>query len=237
MQKYFDYVVKDVTVDDEEVRTYYDELLTDQKNVFPQYPEAFEFAHMNGDAVTFRPEGYRAVRDILIRFPDGATAAQASELTNRLEQNGGDEEARTRLEALYAPLEATAQEALEKLNAGQSFESLMKEYGCSDELDTDKLRAQGFYISDNSFVNSTEFVEGSLLLDQPGDISTPLRSLYGVHLVQYIGDVPAGQVPLEEAWDEVRAEALSLKQSEYYDQQRDAMLEQANVKYYPERLH
>ena len=236
MQKFYDYTVKDVTITDEEVQTYYDELLADQKIAFPQYPESFEYAHLNGDAVTYRPEGFRAVRDILIPFPDNATATRASELTDKLEFDSGDAEAREQLEALYAPLDATAQEVLEKLSAGQSFDSLMSEYGCSEDLNTDKLKTEGFYITDSSFVNSVEFVEGSLLLDTPGDISTPLRSVYGVHLVQYIGDVPAGEVPLEEIRDEVRAEALDLKRSEYYEAQREAMLEQANVRYYPERL-
>ncbi len=236
MQKFFDYVVKDVSVDDEEIQTYYDELLADQKTAFPQYPESFEYAHLSGDAIAFRPEGYRAVRDILIPFADSADAARAVELTDRLEFGGNDAETWDQLEALYAPLDAKAQEVLEKLAAGQSFDSLMAEYGCSEELNTDKLRAEGFYITDSSFVNSAEFVEGSLLLDAPGDISTPLRSIYGVHLVQYIGDVPAGEVPLSEIRDEVRAEALELKQQEYYESQREAMLAQANVRYYPERL-
>ena len=235
MQKFFDHVVKDVTVSDEEVQTYYDELLADQQKAFAEYPEEFEFAHLNGDAIAWRPENYRAVRDILIPFGDDAD--EAADLMEQLELGTADESARARLDEICAPLEAAAGEALDKLNAGQSFESLMAEYGCSEELAEEPLRSEGFYLRDGSFVNSVEFVEGSLLLEQPGQISAPLRSVYGVHLAQYIGDVPAGQVPLEEIRDAVRAEALELKQSEYYEHQRQAMLEQANVKYYPDRLH
>jgi hypothetical protein len=54
--------------------------------------------------------------------------------------------------------------------------------------------------------------------------------------VQYIGDVTPGEVPLAEVSDAVAAEALKQKQNEYYEQQRDALLEAAQVKYYPERL-
>ena len=237
MEKFYNDTVKDVGITDDEVKTYYDELLADQKLTYAEYPEEFEYAHLNGDAVLYRPEGYRAVRDILIAFASPVDAARAGVLTDRMEFGSGDETTQAELDALYAPLEATAQEVLEKLNAGQSFDSLMAEYGCSEDLAEEPLRSEGYYISDDSFINSVEFVEGSLLLDQPGQISAPLRSVYGIHLVQYIGDVPAGEVPLAEAEASVRAEALALKQAEYYESQRETMLEQANVKYYPERLH
>jgi parvulin-like peptidyl-prolyl isomerase len=75
-----------------------------------------------------------------------------------------------------------------------------------------------------------------MMLEQPGQVSAPLRSPYGLHLVQYIGDVTPGEVPLAEVSDAVAAEALKHKQNEYYEQQRDALLEAAQVKYYPERL-
>ena len=234
-QKYFDYVVKDVSVSDEEVQTYYNELLEDQKGLFREYPEEFEYAHLVGEAIVFRPEGYRAVRDILIPFESSADAEAASDLMEQLE-DGPVEAVQVQLEALFAPLEAKAQEVQEKLNAGQSFDSLMDEYGCSDDLAEEPLRTEGYYVSENSFVNSLEFVQGSLMLDQPGQVSAPLRSMFGIHLVQYVGDVPSGEVPLSEAADAVRAEALAMRQSDYYEAQRDALLEQANVKYYPERL-
>lgn len=76
-----------------------------------------------------------------------------------------------------------------------------------------------------------------MMLEQPGQVSSPLRSAFGVHLVQYIGDVTPGAVPLDEVRDAVAADALKQKQAEYYDQQRQELLAAANVKYYPERLH
>ena len=40
----------------------------------------------------------------------------------------------------------------------------------------------------------------------------------------------------EDGGDAVKALALEEKQEEYYDEQISAMLEEANVRYYPERL-
>ena len=140
------------------------------------------------------------------------------------------------IDAMYETLEATVKEAQDRLNAGESFESLMDAYGCSPALKEAPLRNEGYYITAASFVNSLEYVEGSMMLEQPGQVSAPLRSPLGLHLVQYIGDVTPGQVPLADVRDAVAAEALKQKQTQYYEQQRDTLLDAAQVKYYPERL-
>ena len=233
--KFYDHIVADVTVSDEEVQACYDALLAQQKETFAVYPDEFEYAHQTGELIVYRPEGYRAVRDVLIAF-EGEDARTAASLTEQIELGEADDAARQQLEALYAPLEAKAEKAQKKLADGADFAELMDEYGCDAVLKSEPMRSEGYYVSDHRYVNSVEYVEGSMMLEQPGQVSAPLRSVFGVHLVQYIGDVAPGQVPLEEVADAVRAEALRQKQAEYYDQQRQALLEAAQVKYYPERL-
>ena len=236
-QRYFDEVVKDVSVTDDEVKTCYDELLASQKSSFSDYPDECEYLHNDGELVLYRPRDYRAVRDILIPFPTEQAQDELLALMNQIEMGEMDEAWHAQVDALYAPLEEKAREAQEKLAAGAEFESLMDEYGCSDAFKTEPLRSQGQYIADDTFIYSQEFVEAALILEQPGQVSSPVRSYAGVHLVQYIGDAPAGEIPMAEVEDAVRAQALSRKQAIAYDQQRDAMLEQAHPKYYPERLH
>ena len=235
-QKFYDYIVREVTVSDEEVQAWYDALLQKQRDTFPAYPEEFEYAHQTGEAIVYRPEGYRAVRDILIPFADDDAAGEAAALMERLEAGTADADAQSRLNELFAPLEKTAQEVQDKLAAGASFAELMDEYGCDEALRDEPMRSEGYYISDHSYVNSTEYVEGSMLLEQPGQVSAPLRSMFGLHLVQYIGDVTPGEVPLADVADAMRAGALKDKQAAYYAEQRQALLDAAHVKYYPERL-
>ena len=182
LQKYYDYTVKDVTVSDAEVQAYYDALLAVQRQTYAAYPDEFEYAHLTGEPIVYHPEGYRAVRDILISFASESDAEIAASLMEQLELGGADESLQTQLDALYAPLEATAREAQEKLASGQSFSALMDEYGCDEALAREPLRSEGYYISDSSYVNSVEYIEGSMLLDQPGQVSSPLRSVFGVHL-------------------------------------------------------
>ena len=234
-QKYFEHIVKDVTVTDEEVQACYDALLAKQREEYTAYPEDFEYAHTAGELIVFRPEGYRAVRDILVPFtPEDAEVVAT--LTEQIELGTANADAKSQIDAMYETLNATVQEVQDKLNAGQSFAALMEEYGCSPALKEEPLRSEGYYINAKSFVNSLEYVEGSMMLEQPGQVSAPLRGPAGLHLVEYIGDVAPGEVPLADIRDAVAAAALKQKQTEYYEQQRDALLEAAQVKYYPERL-
>ena len=67
-RKYREYVIKDISVDDAELREYYDEKLAEQKAAFAEYPEAYESAHADGEVLLVNPEGYRAVLDLLLPF-------------------------------------------------------------------------------------------------------------------------------------------------------------------------
>ena len=240
-QKFYDYTVKDVTVSDADVQACYDRLLAEQKAAFAATPEDFEYAHQQGRVIVWRPEGYRAVRDILLAFDSDDDARKAADLLDDLEMIDEDPDAltdtRNQLDTLFAPLEKRAAEAQQKLAKGAAFTDLMDEYGCDELLKSEPLRSEGYYITDTSFVNSVEYVQGSMMLEQPGQVSSPLRSAFGVHLVEYLGDVTPGEVPLDEVRDAVAAEALAQKQAEYYAQRRAELLKEANVKYYPERLH
>ena len=75
-----------------------------------------------------------------------------------------------------------------------------------------------------------------MMLESVGQISTPIRSTSGVHIIKYIGDVPAGEVPLSDVRDALTSEVLAQKQDEYYSAQEAQWLSSANPHYYPERL-
>ena len=242
LDKYYDHIVKDVTVTEEEIQAHYDEVLADQKADYDQYADDFMFAHINGDAILYVPQGFRAVRDILIPFDSPEDSDLAGELLEQLSlldpEKDAEEIARlqAQLDELFAPLEATADEAVQQLAEGESFEDMMDKYGTSDMLQDERLRKEGYYINEDAYINSEEFVEGSMMLEQPGQVSAPLRSDLGVHLVQYIADVPAGEVPLAEVRDIIAQEALELKQSKLFQEHRDELVKAADPQYYPERL-
>lgn len=241
-KKFYDYTVKDVTVTDAEIQKYYRDTLAEQKESYTQNHDEYEFAHTDGELLLYNLEGYRAVRNLLIPFSSDEDAAKASGLLEQIEALDpiGDtdkiRDLQSELDPLYAPLEKTAQQVVKKLQDGEDFLSLMDAYGEDEAMLSDPARTEGYYISDDSYLFSAEFIEGSMLLEQPGDVSSPLRSSAGLHLTQYVSDVTPGEVPLESVYEQIKDAALAQKQDDYYDQATDALLDAANVKYYPERL-
>ena len=241
-QRFYDYTVKDVTVTDDEIQSHYDAVLSDQKETFGMYPEAFEYAHLNGDIIVYNPSGFRAVRDILLPFANDEEMGQAVTLLSQVYalDPATDAEAiataQKQLDELFAPLEETAKDVLARLQNGESFTKLMDEFSADDQLANEPMRTQGYYISSETDLFSAEFIEGSMILESPGQVSLPLRSPMGLHIVEFVKEIPAGEVPLSEVYDAIKSEALGLKQAQYYEEQLSMILESANVKFYPERL-
>ena len=241
-QRYREAVLTDISVSDAEIQAYYDQLAAEQKEDFAAVPDNFFYSHLYGSVVVYNPEGFRAVRDILIPFDTPEDSDLAADLMDEMAsldiatQSSEYNEAKEQLDNLFAPLDATAKEAADKLNAGASFTDLMDEYGCSEMLMDEPLRSQGYFINSDSALISDEYVQGSMMLETAGQVSTPLRSSEGLHLVQYLGDVTPGQVPLEDVKEAVAAEVLGQKEDEAYTDHMNKLIEAANVKYYTERL-
>ena len=241
-QKYRSAVLKDIAVTDEEIEALYNDLMEEQKADFVEVPDNFFYSHLYGSVVVYNPEGFRAVRDILIPFDsmeDGDLAEDLMDEMASLDINTqADEynEAKEQLDALYAPLEKIAAEAQQKLEEGASFADLMDEYGCSEELASEPLRSQGYYINSDSSLISEEYVQGSMMLENPGEVSVPLRSGQGLHLVQYLGEVTPGEVPLEDVKQAVSAEVLAEKEEEAYVAHMNELIDASDVKYHIERL-
>ena len=74
----------------------------------------------------------------------------------------------------------TANEVLEKLNAGEKFEDLAKEYS-TDTATKDKGGELGEVDIDSNYVEA--FKKAALLLDE-GEISDPVQTSYGYHIIQ-----------------------------------------------------
>ena len=242
IQKYREQLVKDVTVSDQEVQDFYRERLAEQKASFDKYPEEYEYAHIEGATLLYNPAGYRAVRNLQLSFEDDAQAGEAEALMDqiaRLNVEKDGEEIRKleeQLDPMYKPLEEKAAEIAEKLKNGESFLSLMDQYGTDEQMQSEPLRTQGYYVSEHTFLYSTEFIQGTMILDRPGQVSTPLRSSAGLHMTEYVQDITPGEVPLEQVYDAVKAETLADRQEKYYQEKVAELLDQANVQYYPERL-
>ena len=68
-ERIYNEAVKDVAVTEEDVRAYYDQLVETQKQDY-QSDDTYNADRSAGEMIVFNPEGYRAVKQVLIKFDD-----------------------------------------------------------------------------------------------------------------------------------------------------------------------
>lgn len=241
-QKLFDYATSDVEVDSADVLALYQQLLEQQKADFTAYPDDYEYAQRNGDIIVYNPENYRAVKIMRFGFDDDAMIETVAELEEELEgldpQSDAERisEIQNQLDACYATPEARAKNVVEKLAAGEKFEELLLQYGDSDAAPSGSLLESGYHISAESPLWDKKIVSTAMAMTEVGEVSDAFRTADGVCIISYAGEVASGEVPMDKLVDALTDEALRQAKQTAYDAQRSEWLEEADVKYYPERM-
>lgn len=241
--KLFNEVTKDVSASEEEIQAAYDELLADQKARFTEYPDDYEFAIMAGETIAYNLEGYRAIKHILITFDDPEVASAVEDLYYQISLLDAQSDfekitsLQEQLNGYYEDLDAQAESIVAELKNGADFDALIAEYGEDEAMTYEPTKSVGYYVSANSYNQfSSDFIEACMMLDSVGDVSVPVHSVGGVHIIKYVADVAPGEVPLESIRAAIEAEVLADKQESYYVDQEAQWIAEADVQYYPERL-
>ena len=243
VEKVYDAITKDVTVSQEDLQHSYEHLVEEQKASFEAYVDDYEYAQMSGEAIAYNLEGYRGVRVLLFAFEDAeayeAVLALSDELLELDEKTDAEAiaEIQAEIDAYYAASEARAQEALDQIAAGASFEDLLVSIGDDDGMKNNAfLRKSGYYVSEQSVLWPQEIISAAMALEQEGDISGAVRVADGVCILQHAGDVPAGPVDLEDVQDQLSDSVLDAARYAAYEQQMETWIQEAGVQYYPERM-
>lgn len=225
--KLYDVVTKDVTVSDEDVKAYYDNLVETDKAKYENDVAAYEQAqYMNtmyamygmADYITelyYKPAGYRLVTHILLEVDesllDAYTQLQATyeEQQNTLEEGGEVTEALVTAEeienarlAILASVQPKVDEINQKLAEGKTFAELIPEYTSDPGMQDEAAIAEGYEVHMDSTNWVIPFRDQAFTVNEIGAVTAPVVSDYGVHIIQYVADVPSGPVELT---DELRA--------------------------------
>lgn len=264
-----DYVIKDVEITEDDVQEAYEAMIAENKESYVN-DSSYNTDRNNGAAIAWNPEGYRAVKHVLIKFTDEQASLYSSlqsqltslneekealenpaEETEEAAEETAEDAAETRtieeinsdiaacaaeVEALYSQLLPTAEEVIAKFNEGTSFEDLIAEYNEDPGMTNEPTASQGYAVSADSTTWDPSFTEGAMSIEEKGGISAPVYGSYGIHIIYYFDDVPAGEVALDEIRDTVEANALNDKQTATYNAQVDAWIEEMNVEYHLENF-
>ena len=194
---------------------------------------AYETTRNSGGVVYYTPEGFRYVKHILVKSDN---AAEIKSLTAELAQMAQDDPKHAETEAKIAELKADVQPKLDeiaaKIAAGEDFQTLIDTYGEDGGMKAGAANAEtGYLMCETTATYVPEFTQGGMALEKVGDISEPILTNYGYHIIRYESDLPAGEAPFEEIREAVKAELLTAAQNQAFAQGVQGWAQDADIQY------
>ena len=115
---------------------------------------------------------------------------------------------------------AVVDEINQKLAEGKTFAELIPEYTTDPGMKDEASIAAGYEVHMDSTNWVIPFRDQSFTVSNIGDVTAPVVTDYGVHILQYVGDVPSGPVELTEEMKAAFQETLlqNAKDTLYYSE-------------------
>ena len=233
LDRLFEQTTQDVTITDADVEAEYQALVEQDKALYENDIDAYiaynsnvdmsnMYAMYSGSSVVmdyawYRPAGFRGVKHILLSVDESLMQEYQRVQAALEEQLAGEEAAETAettetaepvtqadLDNAKAAILAANQEKIDEINKrladGEDFEALIPEY----TIDSDNL----YDVSTASTNYVPEFVEAAFSVDNVGDVSAPYISQFGIHIVKYMEDIPAGPIEMTEEQRQYKFDTL-----------------------------
>ena len=129
-------------------------------------------------------------------------------------------------------VQGTVDEIMGKLEGGTSFEDLIKEYGTDSGMQDESRLASGYAVHNDSIMFDPAFQKAAMALEKIGDVSKPVVGQYGVHILQYLRDIPGGAAELtDEMKEEFRATLLDEHRSDALNSALDEWIAKSDIVY------
>lgn len=134
--------------------------------------------------------------------------------------------------AILDSVQPTVDEIMAKLEGGASFEDLIGEYGTDPGMQDDATRAKGYAVHPDSILWDPAFTTAAMELEKIGDVGRPVVSQFGVHILQYLRDIPGGAVELtDEMKEDFRATLTEEMKSEALVSALDQWMAESDIVY------
>ena len=139
-------------------------------------------------------------------------------------------------EAVTLPLIQDTLDAIdERLDAGIDFKSLISKY--SADVSEQNVTGTGYPLHPDSEGWPKEFIEAGMAMEKPGDVSKPVLTEKGIHILYYDSDVPAGDHVLTDDERELLKEsAIYYYQVQELTKQIEAWKQDYDIETHPEML-
>ena len=199
-----------VTVTEEEVQTFFASYIDQYKAMFENNVPMYEYyQYYNGTEMLYTPEGYRGITHILLTVDDTLLEAYNTAKAALEEQQAAEELAEgvepvteADVAAAYAAIIASRQADIDdiyaRLEKGETFESLIALYGTDPGMQDPETLANGYAVHKDSIIYDPVFTTAAFndKMQKVGDVSDPVVGMYGIHILCYHRDIPAGAVEM-----------------------------------------
>ena len=242
-------MVKDAVVTDDEIAAQFNTQVEADKASYENNVATFEYmTQYYGQTSYYQPEGYRGITHILLEVDEELLTTYQNLVAELEEQQEAEEEATTTdleegervtqedVDAAYAAIIASVQPTIDEINQkladGVSFDDLIAEYGKDPGMQAEPNKSEGYAVHMDSIIWDPAFVKAAFSVDNVGDVAEPVVGSYGVHIVKYHRDVPAGAVELtEELKASLRETLLADKEEELYSTTMNEWMTTAVIEY------
>ena len=165
---------------------------------------------MSGGISYYIPEGYRRIKHIVMALPEDI--AQSISALRSGSSAIAQDEWQALQEAACEAMKPKTDAIYQALAEGESFESQMKLYSYDTGVAPED---PGYLIHADSELWEDGFLKAAMALEHPGDVSEPVVSSAGIHIILYAGDEPAGPLALTQEQQELLEQAaLTDKQTQ-----------------------
>ncbi len=204
---------------DEEVRQYYDELYSEQKELFDADENEFESAMLNRKLVVYRPRDLKLIRKAEFLFSDEVAAFLRQ--ARQLGVSNADKQIMDQYHALADEVEPVYEDLLSgKISFTEVLEGLKE--GSSSQVN---------YFNPESTRFAADYYDRANAFTRIGEISTAYIIPNGYAVLEYYGDIPAGSMPPEEAAESIRALIREESSKAYLTKMKQDLLDQAEIRF------
>ncbi len=227
------WIDEQAAVSDEDALAWYNSMQQQQKEATDVSASAFESYVQEKNIITYVPADTVAVKQVFFKFDDAELVDEAKALY----ENGKEDLAFELLKPMYDELKPKADEAYQRLLAGESIDDLIAEMGEDPGMTTEPTATCGYLVEKNTKAYVKPFCDAALTLFNISAVSKPVESYMGIHVLQSIKLYEAGPVPFENIKESIKAGMLDDARAAKYDELTKQWLSEAKITYYYDRLN
>ena len=140
-----------------------------------------------------------------------------------------------RIKHILVASEASASSLEESLKAGEDFDTLMAQYGIDPGMKQDPNKTLGYLVGPSTNFMQ-EFKDAALALQNVGDLSAPVKTDYGYHIIKLVAKIAPGERAFADVKDAYIAGKLKELKNQKFQSELDAWMKAAKIVKYTDRI-